>query len=43
MKFHGIPKTTFYHNLKECEFRFNYRNQNIYKPILKMLRNNPLN
>jgi len=28
MKFHGIPKTTFYYHLKECEFRFNYRNQN---------------
>jgi transposase-like protein len=31
MKFHGIPKTTFYFHLKECEFRFNYRNQNISK------------
>ena len=27
MKFHGIPKKTFYLHLKECEFRFNYRNQ----------------
>jgi len=43
MKFHGIPKTTFYFHLKECEFRFNYRNQNIYKLMLKLLRNNPLN
>jgi len=42
MKFHGIPRSTFYIHLKECEFRFNYRNQNIYKVVLKMLRNNPL-
>ena len=43
MKFHGIPKTTFYFHLKDCEFRFNYRNQDIYKLMLKLLRNNPLN
>ena len=42
MKFHGIPKTTFYLHLKECEFRFNYRNQDPYKLVLEMLRNNPL-
>lgn len=42
MKFHGIPKTTFYLHLKECEFRFNYRNQKIYKLVLEMLRKNPL-
>jgi transposase len=42
MKFHGIPKATFYLHLKECEFRFNYRNQNIYKLVLEMLRKNPL-
>ncbi len=42
MKFHGIPKATFYLHLKECEFRFNYRNQNIYNLVLEMLRKNPL-
>ena len=42
MKFHGVPKSTFYLHLKECEFRFNYRNQNIYQVILKMLREKPL-
>ncbi len=42
MKFHGIPKTTFYLHLKECEFRFNYRNQDTFKLVLKMLRKNPL-
>lgn len=42
MKFHGVPKSTFYLHLKECEFRFNYRNQNIYQVILKLLREKPL-
>ena len=42
IKFHGIPRSTFYIHLKECEFRFNYRNQNIYQVILKMLREKPL-
>jgi len=41
-KFHGVPRSTFYLHLKECEFRFNDRNQNIYKNILKMVRENPL-
>ena len=42
-KFRGIHKSRFYLHLKECEFRFNYRNQNIYAIILKMLRKSPLN
>jgi len=42
-KFHGIPKTTFKLHLKECEFRFNYRDQNIYLILLEEFRNNPLN
>jgi len=42
MKFHGIPKSTFYFHRKECEFRFNYRNQNIYQVLLKTLRKKPL-
>ena len=41
-KFHGISGSTFNLHLKECEFRFNYRNQNIYKILLKMFRDNPL-
>lgn len=31
-----------YLHLKECEFRFNYRTRNIYKLVLKMLREDPL-
>lgn len=42
-KFRGIHKTHFFLHLKECEFRFNYRNHNIYAIILKMLRKSPLN
>ena len=41
-KFHGISDSTFYLHLKECEFRFNYRNKNLYKMLLKMFRENPL-
>jgi len=42
MKFHGIPKATFYFHLNECEFRFNYRKQNIYQITLNLMRNNLL-
>ena len=42
-KFSGIPKSTFYLHLKESEFRFNYRNENIYLLLLKMFRKRPLN
>ena len=42
MKFHGVPESTFYLHLKECEFRFNYRKQNLYDILLKMIRENPL-
>ena len=42
IKFHGVTKSNFYLHLKECEFRFNYRGQNIYVMILTMCRKNPL-
>ncbi|CAB5124543.1 hypothetical protein D3OALGA1CA_2800 [Olavius algarvensis associated proteobacterium Delta 3] len=42
MKFHGIAESTFYLHLKECEFRFNFRNENIYSLLLKMFRERPL-
>jgi transposase len=41
-KFRGIHKSTFYLHLKECEFRFNFRKENIYDKILKMIRKSPL-
>lgn len=41
-KFRGMRKNTFYLHLKECEFRYNYRNQNLYLNILKIVRTKPL-
>ena len=41
-KFHGINDSTFYLHLKECEFRFNFRDTDIYKMLLKMFSDNPL-
>jgi transposase-like protein len=37
-----MNKATFYLHLKESEFRFNYRDQNIYRMILKIIRIRPL-
>lgn len=42
VQFNGIHKHTFYLHLKETEFRFNNRRDNIYRVLLKMLRQNPL-
>ncbi len=42
-KFNGASSSHFHLHLKECEFRWNYRNENLYAIILKMLRKNPLN
>ena len=41
-RFRGMSKVTFYLHLKECEFRFNNRDQNLYRIILKIVRLNPL-
>ena len=41
-KFHGVSKQTFPLHLKETEFRFNHRNNNLYKVLLSMLRKDPL-
>lgn len=42
-KFRGLNRNTFYIHLKECEFRFNHRIENLYKILLKLLRHDPLN
>ncbi len=42
-KFRGVHKHTFYLHIKECEFRYNFRNQNVYLILLKELRKNKLN
>jgi len=41
-KFRGIHKSNFYLHLKECEFRFNHRHEDLYKLLLKMFRKKPL-
>ena len=41
-KFNGISKKKFSLHLKETEFRFNYRKENLYDKILTILRKNPL-
>ena len=42
-RFRGMAPSTFNLHLKECEFRFNYRGQDIYSLILKIIRKRPLN
>ncbi len=41
-KFRGVSKSNFYLHLKECEFRFNYREENLYKLLISILRKAPL-
>ena len=41
-RFRGMNKKTFHLHLKECEFRFNNREKNLYLLILKIIRKNPL-
>ena len=38
----GVQKDVFYFHLKECEFRFNHRREDIAKIILNLLKNDPL-
>ena len=38
----GMRKATFYLHLKECELRFNSRGDNLYRTILKIVREKPL-
>ena len=41
-KFNGMNGKLFYLHLKECEFRFNHRHDDLYLLLLRELRNNPL-
>ncbi len=41
-RFRGVHKSTFLLHLKECEFRFNHRGENLYNLLLKIIRKNPL-
>ena len=41
-KLRGVRKDVFLLHLKECEWRFNHRKDDIYKILLKICRVNPL-
>ena len=41
-RFRGMHKSTFYLHLKECEFRYNNRNENMYDLVLREFRKEPL-
>lgn len=43
VKYQGMPKEDFYLHLKECESRFNMRGQDMYRFMLRELRERPLN
>lgn len=38
VKFKGMSRSTFYLHLKECEFRFNHRDEDLYHLLLKITR-----
>lgn len=42
-KFNGLTDEKFILHLKESEFRFNNRKQDLYKILLEIIRKNPLN
>jgi len=41
-RFCGVPKHTFYLHLKETEFRFNHRHQDLFTVLIHSLRKEPL-
>ena len=41
-KFNGVPARTFYLHLKECEYRFNNRDNNLARVLLNLLERHPL-
>ncbi len=38
VKFKGMSRSTFYLHLKECEFRFNHRDEDLYRLLLKITK-----
>src|SRR3982751_1023549 len=42
VKFKGMSRSTFYLHLKECEFRFNHRDEDLYRLLLKITRSSLL-
>ena len=41
-KFNGVSPKTFYLHLKECEYRFNHRTENLQLLLLRLLKQQPL-
>lgn len=41
-KFKGLQSSTIRYHVRECEFRFNNRDKDLYQHLLKIIRNNPL-
>lgn len=41
-KFKGLQTTTIRYHLRECEFRYNNRDKDIYSLLLKIIRKDPL-
>ena len=41
-KFYGIPKETYFLHLRESQFRFNLRSEDLYAKLLQLLREYPL-
>ena len=42
VKFKGMDKSMFNLHLKECEFRFNNRKQNLHRVLFGIFRKEPL-
>ena len=37
MKYHGINRNNYFWYLKEMEFRFNYRNEDVFKKLVHII------
>jgi transposase len=42
MKFRGVNRNTLYLHIKECEFRYNHRNENMQAKLLQLINKHPL-
>jgi len=41
-KFNGVSENTVYLHLKESEYRFSQRKENLFRLLLKLLKRHPL-
>lgn len=42
LKFRGLNRNTLYLHIKECEFRYNYRNENLEEKLMMLISKKPL-